>query len=133
VYKVTGDKKMKNILKLFGISILLLTINSACVSMWSHKNWKEAKQQQAVRVEADGETVFVGVDLTAGAYFKDNFGIALAAGLADAALIYGSYTVLNDMFGEGSGANGGRNSTTDGNASRDSDNDSNNISITINQ
>ena len=112
---------------------VMMFANTGCVSMWSHKNWKEAQQQKAVRVEADGETVFVGVDLTAGNYIKENFGVALAAGLADAALIYGSYTVLNDMFGEGSGSDGGGNSTTDGAASRDSDNDSNNISITINQ
>jgi hypothetical protein len=110
-----------------------MSLNTGCVSMWAHKNWKEAQQKKAVRVEADGEAVFIGVDLTAGNYLKENFGVALAAGFADAALIYGSYTVLNDMFGEGSGANGGRNSTSDGNASRDSDNDSNNISITINQ
>lgn len=127
-------KYMNMIKTISGMMLLtILLVNTGCVSMWTHKNWKEAKQKQAVRVEADGETVFVGVDLTAGTYLKENFGIAVAAGLADAALVYGSYTVLTDMFDSGSGNDGGGNSTTDGNASRDSDNDSNNINITINQ
>lgn len=130
---------MKNtILKLITLVTIITfsSITTGCVSMWSHSQWKEAKSKQAIKVQADGEQVLVGVDVTALDYVKENPGIATLAALADAALIIGTYSVAKDALDVGGdgGNDGGNNNTDDGGAGRDNnDNDSSVININVNQ
>lgn len=120
--------------KIIVLLVGCMLVNVGCVSMWTKKSWERAQKANAVRVEADGEAILMGVDLTAGAYLADNWGPAIAAGLADAAIIYGVYwganevmDTLDDRVGNGDGP-----SSVEGDAGNN-DNDSNNINITINQ
>lgn len=125
----------KTTLKLIAL-LTVIAFTNGCVSMWTHSQWKEAKAKQAVRVQADGEQVLVGVDITALDYVKENPGMATLAAIADAALIIGTYSVAQDALDVGgdSGNDGGNNNTDDGGAGRDNnDNDQANINININQ
>lgn len=99
---------MKKLLIYF--SIICIILNSGCVSYYAHKNWKEAQEKRAVRVETDGEAVMVGVDLNQITYLKDNWKIALGAGVADAVLLYYSYDWI-DSLNDGSSSSGNRNNT----------------------
>lgn len=92
---------MKNILKYVSIALFIATLNSSCVSMWTHNQWKEARAKQAVRVTADGDQVLVGVDVTALDYVKENPGIAAVAAIADIGIAYGTYTVAQDLLNAG--------------------------------
>jgi len=115
------------VILLLGVSL----IGNGCVSHAVHKNWVKAKQAQAVRVEANGEQVLVGIDVTAGEYLRDNWGVAIAAGLADAALIYGGYRAVTAISDELTGDS--NDSFGDNNAPGRDDNDNSNISIVVNQ
>jgi hypothetical protein len=125
---------MKTI-KYVSFILAMLIVNTGCVSHFAHKNWSEAQQRKAVRVEADGETVMVGLDLTAGEYFRDNWGIAIAAGLADAAIIYGGYRIVDGIINEvnGSSTTDGMFGDNNGNGRDNNDQDSSTINITVNQ
>ena len=114
---------MKKLFIAFILSVLAL--NSGCVSYYAHRNWKEAQEKRAVRVEADGEQVLVGVDLTQMAYLKDNWKIALGAGVADAVLLYYTYDWI-DSLNDGSSSSGNRNNTV-----TISGNDESSISVNI--
>lgn len=108
------------------IALAALILNSTgCVSYYAHKNWKEAQEKKAVRVEADGETVMVGVDLLQTTYLRDNWMIALGAGVADAVLLYYTYDWV-DSLNDGSSSSGNRN-----NEVNISGNDESSISISI--
>jgi len=75
----------------------LLFTNVGCVSYMAKQSWNDAKEQQAVRVEADGTAVMVGVDLTAMEYLSDNWPIALGAAVLDAGLLYGTYLAVDEI------------------------------------
>jgi len=114
---------MKNMFYiLFALASML---NTSCVSYYAHKNWAEAQEKKAVRVEADGEAVMVGVDLTQMTYLKDNWKIALGAGIVDAALLYYTYDWV-DSLNDGSSSSGNRNNTV-----TISGNDESSISVNI--
>lgn len=81
---------------------IFMIVNTGCVSRYVHSNWKEAKEKQAIRVEADGQQVMVGVDVTALAYIKENPGMATLAAVADAGLAYGAYRLGQELFDTGS-------------------------------
>lgn len=87
---------MKNIYVITLLTSVLL-LNSGCATYMAKKHWNEAQHQDAVRVEADGNQVMVGVDLTAMTYLKDNWKWAVPAAVLDAALIYGTYEVYNEL------------------------------------
>jgi hypothetical protein len=114
---------MKKIISLCLLSFVLT--NSGCVSYYAHRNWKEAQEKKAVRVEADGEAVMVGVDLTQITYLKDNWKIALGAGVVDAVLLYYTYDWV-DSLNDGSSSSGNRN-----NSVTISGNDESSISVNI--
>lgn len=117
------------------ITILMacMFLNIGCVSMWTKKNWEQAQKSKAVRVEADGDTVLMGVDLTSGSYLKDNWGPAIAAGIADAFLVYGAWWGVNEVMDAVDDTGGGDGNRTGEGDAGNQDNDSNNINITINQ
>lgn len=97
---------MKNII--FGLLVFMTALNTGCVSYYAHKNWKEAQDKKAVRVEADGETVMVGVDMLQLSYLKDNWKVALGAGVVDAVLLYYTYDWV-DSLNDSSSSSGNRN------------------------
>lgn len=97
---------MKSIFCIIFASLMLL--NTSCVSYYAHKGWKEAQEKKAVRVETDGEAVMVGVDLFQTTYLKDNWKIALGAGIVDAVLLYYTYDWV-DSLNDGSNSSGSRN------------------------
>jgi hypothetical protein len=90
------EKYMKN---LYIITLLtsVLLLNSGCATYMAKKHWNKAQQENAIRVEADGEQVMVGVDLTAMTYLKDNWKWAVPAAVLDAAVIYGGYQVYEGL------------------------------------
>lgn len=114
---------MKKLTLISLFSVLLM--NSGCVSYYAHKNWKEAQEKKSVRVETDGESVMVGVDLFQTTYLKDNWKIALGAGVVDAVLLYYTYDWV-DSLNDGSSSSGNRN-----NSVTISGNDESSISINI--
>ncbi len=114
---------MKKIL-CFTTLLAIIGLNTGCATYMAKKHWNEAQEAQAVRVEADGNQVMVGVDLTAMTYLKDNWQWAVPAAILDAGLIYGAYvaydeitddggntTVNQDPAQAGSEASGGRDGT----------------------
>lgn len=88
----------------------ILLLNTGCVSYMAKQNWNEAQKVNAVRVEADGQQVMVGLDLTKLTYLKDNWPVAVGAGILDAGLAYGAYYVLDDLTSSSSDS-GSRQST----------------------
>lgn len=114
---------MKNIF--YVLFVLAMMLNTSCVSYYAHRNWTEAQEKKAVRVEADGEQVLVGVDVTQMTYLKDNWKIALGAGVVDAVLLYYTYDWV-DSLNDGSSSSGNRN-----NSVNISGNDESSISISI--
>lgn len=91
---------MKKILST--ILVVLALVNTGCVSRYAHSQWKDAKEKQAIRIEANGEQVMVGVDVTALTYIKENPGVATLAALADAGIAYGVYRLGQEVFDSGS-------------------------------
>lgn len=86
--------------------ISMLLISTGCATYFTKQHWNEARKREAVRIEADGTQVLVGVDLTALAYLKDNWKWAVPAAVIDGVLIYQTYQWvdgLNDSGGSGSG------------------------------
>jgi hypothetical protein len=75
----------------------LVMTSQGCVSKLAHNSWQEAQVRRAVRVEADGEQVLVGVDLLSMDYLKDNWMVAIPAAIADGAILYYSYEALNGL------------------------------------
>ena len=84
----------KLILVLISFNLLL---NTGCATYITHKNWVEAKKEKAVRIDADGEHVLVGVDITAISYVKENWAVALGAAVLDAATAYGAYKLVDNI------------------------------------
>lgn len=87
------------ILCFFGV----LFLNSGCASYMAKQSWNDAQQQKAFRVEADGSQVMVGVDLTKMSYLKDNWPMAVGAGVIDAGLLYGAYSLYDEVSDSSSG------------------------------
>jgi hypothetical protein len=95
----------------------VLVVNSGCATYVAKKQWNTAQEAQAVRVEADGNQVMIGVDLTAMNYFKDNWPVAIGAGVVDALLLYGTYELADELSSNGSSrggpsSDGGRDATS---------------------
>lgn len=91
--------------KLFisGILAGVLLFQTGCASFLAHRNWVEAQERKAMRVSTDGETVFVGVDLTAMGYLRDNWPMALGAAVVDGVLFYGTHKLYDSNFRSSSG------------------------------
>ena len=92
--------KRNILIGLLGVAMLL---NTGCASYLLKQNWNDAQAKKAVRVEADGERVMVGLDLGALSYLKDNWPAALGAGVVDAGLGYGLYLGAKQISQGGSG------------------------------
>lgn len=75
----------------------MLFFNTGCATYITHKNWVEAKKAKAVRIDANGEHVLVGVDITAVSYVKENWVVALGAAVVDAAAAYGAYRLVDSI------------------------------------
>ena len=106
--------KRNILLVLLGMAMLL---NTGCASYFVKQNWNDAQAKKAVRVEADGERVMVGLDLGALSYLKDNWPAALAAGVVDAGMGYGLYLGAKQISQGNSGSgdtttSSGRDTTT---------------------
>jgi hypothetical protein len=101
--------------------LFMLLLNSGCMSVMSKRSWNGAQETKAVRIEADGNQVMVGIDLTTISYIKEHPFRATAAALADGAIGYGLYKgleALNDdsessrRGDQGSNNNTGRDNIT---------------------
>ena len=105
--------KSKILLVLVGVAVLM---NTGCASYQIKQNWNEAQTKKAVRVEADGERVMVGLDLGALPYLKEQWPAALGAGVVDAGIGYGLYRGAKSLTSGGSGGDSttssGRDSTS---------------------
>lgn len=97
-------KTIKSVILFFGV-VLVLGFNSGCATYLAKSSWAEARQKQAVKIDADGNRVLVGVDLTNLAYLKDNWPKALGAGIIDAGLIYSAYYMYEEINDSGSSRN----------------------------
>jgi hypothetical protein len=77
-------------------------------------SWDDARAQDAVRIEADGNQVLVGVDLLSTEYLKDNWKWAIPAAIIDGVLIYGTYELVSDITDDGGsgGSKSGRDNTS---------------------
>lgn len=90
-------------------TILASTVlfNSGCATYVAKKQWDKAQEQKAVRIEADGNQVLVGVDLLSMDYLKDNWKWAIPAAVVDGLIIYQSYQWIDDISNGSSGDSSG--------------------------
>lgn len=95
-----------NKLLLYVTILAVIGFNSGCATYIAKKQWDKAQEQQAVRIEADGNQVLVGVDLFSMDYLKDNWKWAIPAAIVDGLIIYQSYEWIDDI------ADGGGNSSS---------------------
>lgn len=86
----------------------ILFLNSGCATYLAKQSWNDAQERKAIRVEANGDQVMVGLDLTSLSYLKSNWPMALGAGILDVGLIYGTYYALDELSNSGSSDNGSR-------------------------
>lgn len=98
-------------MKIITIFVAFL-FSAGCVSNIAHKSWQEARMQEAIRVETDGEQVFIGVDLLSMDYLKDNWKVAVPAAVADAGILYLGYEGVKYIADELNNSGGDNNSVT---------------------
>ena len=108
VYILKTSTTNKVNMKKYVLTIMLMSIPFAtgCASYMAKQKWDNARQAQAVQVQADGQGVMIGVDLLSMDYLKDNWKWAIPAAVADAAILYGAYEAVNDVVDSG-GSTGG--------------------------
>lgn len=88
---------MKKVIVLSLIFCALL--QTGCATYFAKKHYDETAPK-AIRVEADGNSVAVGVDLLSMEYLQDNWKVALPAAIVDGFLIYkGAEWVRNATSG----------------------------------
>jgi hypothetical protein len=82
-----------------------LALSQGC-TMIAKKSWDDARTRSAVRVEADGQQVLVGVDLLSLDYLKDNWKVAVPAAIVDGFVLYKGVTWLEEKInGDGGDSN----------------------------
>lgn len=76
---------------------LIVALNTGCASYFVRDAWVDAQQKKAVRVEANGQQVMVGLDIGAISYLSDNWPMALSAAVVDAGVLYGGYVLVDKL------------------------------------
>ena len=95
-----------NKLLIYVTILAVIGFNSGCATYIAKKQWDKAQEQQAVRIEADGNQVLVGVDLFSLDYLKDNWKWAIPAAIVDGLIIYQSYEWIDDLSSKSDNSTG---------------------------
>ena len=79
--------------------IFIMLSQSGCASYLLHKSWATAKKESAIVISSDGSTSYVGVDIGALEYIKENWPLATVAAIMDGFAIYkGADIVKDELF-----------------------------------
>jgi len=120
----------------------LAVMQTGCASLIAKKYYDDDRRSNPIRVEADGQSVMVGVDILSTEYLADNWKVAIPAAILDGIIAYKTYDLLSDKL-TGGGKESQRNnevnisgndqSSININISGDSDNDTANDNDTDNE
>lgn len=88
------------------ITLMIMLCGSGCVSYVAKQSWDKNEKVSAVRVQADGSRVMVGVDLGNLRYIKEHPFRATAAGVADGVIGYAVYKGVRELTDSGGSDSG---------------------------
>jgi hypothetical protein len=111
-------------------TLFVLANFTGCATYVAKQSWDEARARDAIRVEADGEQVLIGVDLLSTDYLKDNWKVALPAAVVDGFLIYQTYQWVDDQNSSGGGGSSSPDFTARDTNSISISGDGNSVSVT---